>query len=332
MADAELTVPVAEQRELADQQVHQLEVVDGPGVLGRQVPVRGPAHALGQGQHGAHDHLAAADALAPGLQAGRAARHEHLEPGRKGVHPVVQGRHRPVFRGVLPGPRGEFAGAQRWLGRLLRRGEGGGHGLLHDRHGRGELERLRPGVLPGHDRLEVAVRPHEPAGGGDVLSDAVHIAVQVHAEQVERVPAGLGQVVEELPGLAARLAAEHVVAAAAEDDRRRRVGLLDRAVHGRELLDVLRRGARPEQAGVARLVVTLPVPDPATAVPDHLADEPGVRVLVEGGRGRQEVGRLAGPPARARAQRDPELGVVVELAEEGVDRVPAVLAGLRFHL
>jgi hypothetical protein len=172
-------------------------------------------------------------------------------------------------------------------------GEGGGEGLLHDRHRVGELERLRAGVLACHDGLEVPVRPHELPGGGDVLGDAVQVAVQVHAEQVERVTARLSDVVEELPRRAARLAAEHVVAAAAEDDRRGRVDLLDRAVHGLQLLGVLRRGARPEQAGVARLVVALPVPDAAfpglvDTVPDHLADELGVRALVQGGRGRQK--------------------------------------------
>jgi hypothetical protein len=170
-----------------------------------------------------------------------------------------------------------------------------------------------------------------------VVGDAVHVAVQVHAEQVERVTARLGDVVEELPRRAARLAAEHVVAAAAEDDRRGRVDLLDRAVHGLQLLGVLGRGARPEQAGVARLVVALPVPDAAfpglvDTVPDHLADELGVRALVQGGRGRQEVGRLPGPPRRAGAQRDPELLVAGQLAEQGVYRVPAVLAGLGFDL
>ena len=197
-----------------------------------------------------------------GLQLGRAARHEHLQPGRQAVHPVVQGVHRPAFGGVLPGPRrrARRCSARARAGGL---GEGGGEGLLHDRHRVGELERLRAGVLAGHDGLEVPVRPHELPGGGEVLGDAVQVAVQVHAEQVERVPAGLGDVVEELPRRAAGLAAEHVVAAAAEDDRRGRVGLLDRAVHGLQLLDVLGRGARPEQAGVARLVVALPVADPA---------------------------------------------------------------------
>src|SRR5207248_3313434 len=82
---------------------------------------------------------------------------------------------------------------------------------------------------------------------------------------------------------------------------------------------VLGRGARPEQVGVARLVVALPVADPAApdlvdTVPDDLAHEPGVRALVAGRRGRQEVGRLAGPPRRARAQRDPQFLVAVELA------------------
>jgi len=112
--------------------------------------------------------------------------------------------------------------------------------------------------------------------------DAVQVAVQVHAEQVERVAACLGDVVEELPRRAARLAAEHVVAAAAEDDRGGRVGLLDRAVHGLQLLGVLGRGARPEQVRVARLVVALPVAHPPRAAAHHLAHEFPVRVLVAG--------------------------------------------------
>ena len=178
---------------------------------------------------------------------------------------------------------------------------------------------------------------HELPGRGQVPGDAVQVAVQVHAEQVEVVAAGLGHVVEEVPRCAARLAAEHVVSAAAEHDRRGRVCLLDRAVHGLQLLDVLGRGARPEQVGVARLVVALPVADPAApdlvdTVPDDLAHEPGVRALVAGRRGRQEVGRLAGPPRRARAQRDPQFLVAVELAEQGVHGFPAELPGLRLDL
>jgi hypothetical protein len=178
---------------------------------------------------------------------------------------------------------------------------------------------------------------HELPGGSQVFGNAIQVAVQVHAEQVEGIAAGLGHVVEELPRCAARLAAEHVVAAAAKHDRRGRVGLLHRAVHRLKLFHVLGRGAGPEQVGVARLVVALPVPDPAgpdpvNAAPDDLADEPGVRTLVKGGRGRQEIGRPAGPPRRARAQRDPEFLVAAELAEQGVHRVPAEVPGLGLDL
>jgi hypothetical protein len=52
----------------------------------------------------------------------------------------------------------------------------------------------------------------------------------VRAEQVEGIPAGAGDVVEELPGRAAGFAAEHVVTAAAEYDSGRRVGVLDRVI------------------------------------------------------------------------------------------------------
>ena len=192
-------------------------------------------------------------------------------------------------------------------------------------------------MLSHHDGLEVPVGLHELPGGGQVLSDALRVAVQVHAEQVEGVPADLGHVVEELPGRAARFAAEHVVAAAAEHDGRGRVGLLDRGVHGVQLVHVLGRAARPEQAGIARLVVTLPVADPAgpdlvNTVPNDPADKLGVRTLIEGRRRGQEVGRLAGPPWRARAQRDPQLLIAVQLAQQGVHRVPAVVTGLRLDL
>jgi hypothetical protein len=59
-------VPVSEQRELADHQVHHLEVVDGSWVFGGQVPVRGPVYAAGQSRrHGLDD----AASLAAGLTA-----------------------------------------------------------------------------------------------------------------------------------------------------------------------------------------------------------------------------------------------------------------------
>jgi hypothetical protein len=89
-------------------------------------------------------------------------------------------------------------------------------------------------------------------------------------------------VVEELALRAARLAAEHVVAAAAEDDRRGRVGVLDRAVEGLQLLDVFGRGAGPQQVRVARLVVALPVAHPSRAAAHHLAHEFPVGSLVMG--------------------------------------------------
>ena len=188
-------------------------------------------------------------------------------------------------------------------------------------------------MLPHHDGLEVPVGLHELPGGGQVLSDALRVAVQVHAEQVEGVPADLGHVVEELPGRAARFAAEHVVAAAAEHDGRGRVGLLDRGVHGVQLVHVFGRAARPEQVGIARLVVTLPVADPAGRSAERPgATNSGVRALIEGRRrGRKSVG-CAGPPRRARAQRDPQLLIAVQLAQQGVHRVPAVVTGLRLDL
>jgi hypothetical protein len=77
VATGQAAIPVAEERELADHQVHHLVVVHRPRVLGREIPVRGPAHAVGQRQHGAGDKLAAADAPPPGLQLGRAAGQEH---------------------------------------------------------------------------------------------------------------------------------------------------------------------------------------------------------------------------------------------------------------
>ena len=166
------------------------------------------------------------------------------------------------------------------------------------------------------------MRPHELPGGGQVLRYAGEVAVEVHAEQVEGVAARVGDVVEELAGSAAFLAAEHVVAAAAEHHGRGRIGLLDRAVHGGQLLDVFGRGPRPEQVRVARLVVALPVPHPPGAMADQLADEFEVRALVAGRRRRQEVGRLPGTPRRARAQGDPDLLVAAQLPEQGVHRLP----------
>src|SRR6185437_1188812 len=107
---------------------------------------------------------------------------------------------------------------------------------------------------------------------------------------------------------------------------------LDRLVHGRELLDVLVRGARPEQAGVARLVVALPVPHPPGTVTHQPPDELPVRLLVAGGRGRQEIGRLPGAPPGAGAQGDPDFLIAGELPEQGVHRLPLVAAGLGLHL
>jgi hypothetical protein len=49
-------------------------------------------------------------------------------------------------------------------------------------------------VLARHDGLEVPVGLHELPGSGDVFGDAVQVAVQVHAEQVEGVAACLGDV------------------------------------------------------------------------------------------------------------------------------------------
>jgi len=168
--------------------------------------------------------------------------------------------------------------------------------MLHGRVGVGELERLRAGVLAHDDRFQVAVRPHELPGGVQVVRDAGRVAVEVRAEQVEGVPSGAGEVVEELALRAAGLAAEHVVAAAAEDDRRMGVGVLDRAVEGLQLLDVLGRGADPRQVGVARLVVALPVAHPPRAVAHHLAHEFPVCAQVVGRRLGLEIGGHPGAP------------------------------------
>ena len=188
-----------------------------------------------------------------------------------------------------------------------------------------------PACSPASTGLQYTVRAHELARGRDVRGQAGDVAVQVHVEQVEAVPARVGHVVEEPPLRAVRLAAEDVVAAPAEHDRGRRVRLLDGPVHGRELRDVLLGRAGPEQVGVARLVVALPVADPAGEPADDLPDELRVGGLVAGRRRRQEVGRPPGRPRRARAQRDPDLPLrpAVELREQRVGRVPAVFAGLR---
>ena len=57
------------------------------------------------------------------------------------------------------------------------------------------------------------------------------------------------------------------------------------------------------------------------------------RAQVLRGRGRQEVGRLAGGPRRAGADGEPDRGVVArDLAEQRVDDVEVVLAGARLDL
>ena len=188
MADAELAVRVAKQRELADHQVHHLQVIHRAWVLGRQVPVRGPAHALGHRDESAHDDLTAVDALPPGLELGRAAGHEHRELGRQFLQPVVQRRHRASLRGVLHRPGGQVLRAAR----RRRLGECRGEYLLHDRHGGRKFERLRAGVLPGDNGLAVPVRTHELAGRREVVRQVGNVAIKVDAEEVEAVLALAG--------------------------------------------------------------------------------------------------------------------------------------------
>jgi hypothetical protein len=139
-------------------------------------------------------------------------------------------------------------------------------------------------------------------------------------------------VVEELPGRAARLAAEHVVTAAAQHHRSGWVGIPDGPEEGLQLGDVLNGGAGPQQVGVARLVVALPVPHAPPAVAHHPANELPVRALVVGGRLRLEVGRHPGAPRRAGAQGDPHLLIAVQLCQQRVHHLPLVAAGLGLHL
>ena len=278
VAAPETAVAIAEQRELADQQVHHLVVVDRPGVFGCEVPVRGSVDAAGLCQQGALDHLAARDAVPLGLQFGRAPGHEHLQRGRQIVHPGVQGGHGPAFRGLLSRLCRELGGALR----LRRLGERGREHLLHDRGGVGELEGLRTGMLTHDEGLEIPVCPHELPGGVQVVRHVGGVTVQVHAEQVEGAAPGRGEVIEEPPWCTVRFAAEHVVATATEHDRRAGVGVLDRAEEGLELRHVFGGRAGPQQAGIARLVVALPVLHPPSAAAHHLAHEFAVRALVEG--------------------------------------------------
>jgi hypothetical protein len=174
--------------------------------------------------------------------------------------------------------------------------------------------------------------PHQATRGLDVGRDAAGLPVQVQVEQVEGVAAVVQQDVEEPPVGAVGRALRQPERGAAEDHQRVRVGVLDRLVHDLQLGDVLVRGPGPQQADVGGLVVALPVADPSGAVAHQAVHEPAVGLQVLGRRRRQEVGRLPGRPARAGADRDPDLLRPVELVQEGVHGVEGPPARLRLDL
>ena len=167
--------------------------------------------------------------------------HEHLESRGELGHVLVERPHAAPLGCLL-----RQAGAQRFGalgGRRL--GERTREDLLQRRFDVVEFEQRGPRILPGEHWLLVAVRAHEQTRSLDVVGNAVRIAVQVHVEIVERVSSGVGQPIEELALWTVWLAAEDVVAAAAEDHCGIRIDGLDDAIHGFELEDVFVARCRP---------------------------------------------------------------------------------------
>ncbi|WP_234380448.1 hypothetical protein [Streptomyces sp. NRRL F-5122] len=279
-------VLVVHECQLAEEEPHEVEPIAVVRDLRRQVPAGGPGDPRSEGENIARDDLPLIDTVPLRRQFRGAALEEHLDLGRKVGHPGVEGAHRPAVR-RLGGPRagtvvGALTGVRSHGSAGAGVGEGRHHGLLEHPLCLGEFEEGRPVVLAGHDGSFVTVAAHHPPYGLHLLRDRPRNAVEVDREQVEGVPSVLDEMVEEPAGVAVGWTREDVVPTAAEHHCGLRVAGADRTVEDGQVLDVFRGGARPEQTGVARLVVALPVVDAATAVADQRPHEPFVLLEILG--------------------------------------------------